>query len=106
MNQEQVTALIRPIVVGFLTFLAAKGIPGVTDPGVITLATSVVGGAIMLAWAVWAHTNTSKIANAAGVDPEIKIQIPPHVEATSPGIAKLVKDNIATPNVTSTRTGY
>lgn len=101
MNQEQVTSFVRIIVPVIAAWLAAKGVPGLGDPGIVAQIISIAIGVVALAWGFWAHTNTSKIISAAAVDPEVRIQIPPHVMAASPGIKDVVNDT-SIPNVTST----
>ena len=105
MNQEQVTGVIRVVVPFVCALLAAQGVSLFGDAALTAQITAAVIGVVSVAWAIWAHTNTSKIIAAAAIDPGVKILIPPDVEATSRGIAALVKDTITTPNVTSTRPG-
>ena len=101
MNQEQVTGVIRVVVPFVCALLAAQGVSLFGDAALTAQITAAVIGVVSVAWAVWAHTNTSKIIAAAAVDPGVRIQIPPEVMAASPGIKNVVKDP-STPNVTST----
>ena len=98
-NQDQITGILRIIVPVICTWLATSGFSLVGSAEVQAQILAIATGLISVIWSYFAWRNSSKIKNAANIDPQIKIIVPQHVAAADSGIAAVVKDNLNYPNV-------
>jgi hypothetical protein len=98
-NQDQVMGTVRIVIGALCGWLVSKGLTVFGDASIVELVSGIVGGIVMLAWSIWAHTDANKIKSVADVDPNVIVHVPEHVMAKDPKIEAVVNDNRDYPNV-------
>jgi hypothetical protein len=80
MNSEQISSLIRSILLAVGGFFVGKGIVDTSTMETIVSALVTLG---MASWGIFAKTDTAKVASAAAV-PGVAIQAPPSIANAIP----------------------
>ena len=80
MNSEQISSLVRSILLAVGGFFVGKGI---IDASTMTTIVSALVTLGMAAWGIFTKTNTAKVASAAAV-PGVEIQAPASIANAIP----------------------
>ncbi len=90
MNQDQINGMLRILVPAICSWLASQGISVLDDSNVVSgiIAALIAVGAV--AWSIFVHTNSAKIASVSEIDRSIKIEVPNKLAVSDEKIYKMV----------------
>jgi hypothetical protein len=92
MNIDQINGILRIIVPGICTWLAAKGFHWLGDEGVQAEAAAAVVAIAAMIWSYFTHTPENTIKRAVRLHPDMRIEVPHEISEKHPAVKDLVED--------------
>jgi hypothetical protein len=92
MNIDQINGILRIVVPGICTWLAAKGFHWLGDEGVQAEAAAAVVAIAAMIWSYFTHTPENTIKRAVRLHPDMRIEVPPEIVEKHPAVKDMADD--------------
>lgn len=90
---DQVNGVLRIVVPGICTWLAAKGFNWLGDEGIQAEVAAVALAVAAVVWSYFTHSPVNTLKRAAKLDPGIRIDVPKRLSDKHPSIKELVQNS-------------